>query len=82
MLAGCEDCAVAAVGLAGAGPREQGSVPAQMTTSAAPVVALELKEPPVVTSRLSIAEDSTSKNKVQKMIVVMRSMVYNYFRPK
>ena len=59
MLAGCEDCTAAVVGLAGPGPREQGSVPAQMRTSAGPVVALELKEPPVVTSRLSIAEDST-----------------------
>lgn len=76
---GGEDCVVAVVavvGLAGIGAKEQAPVTGQTTPCGPPFVALELKEPMTVTSRLTIAEEPTWRQRVQRKKIVIRSMLW------
>ena len=73
---GGEDCVVAVVGLGGIGAKEQAPVPGQTKPYAPPFVALELKEPMTVTSRLTIIEEPTWRQRVQRKKIVIRSMLW------
>ena len=76
VMDGGEDCVVAVVGLAGIGAKEQAPVTGQTTPCGPPFVALELREPLTVTSRLTIAEESAWRQRVQRKKTVIRSMLW------
>ena len=72
VMDGGEDCVVAV----GIGAKEQAPVTGQTTPCGPPFVALELKEPLEVTSRLTIAEESAWRQRAQRKKIVIRSMLW------